>query len=89
MRIRTILCLLLALVPGAGAWARDAADPGATVPPAHYRSILSGTRSFRPVEPMPWGDVNRRVAPADATTPSQSDRGVAGNENKPAKQHGH
>ena len=31
-----------------------------------YDPIARGTLSFRPVEPMPWGDVNRRVAPQGA-----------------------
>lgn len=34
-----------------------------------YEAINAGTRSYRPVDPMPWGDVNRRVAPA-AVTPA-------------------
>lgn len=38
-------------------------DQPVAVPPAQYESILRGTRRFRPVEPMPWGDVNRRVTP--------------------------
>lgn len=37
-------------------------------------SILSGTRSFRPVEPLPWGDINRRVAPNGGSAPA--DRSV-------------
>jgi len=41
-------------------------DQPASVPPTHYDPVLRGTQSFRPVEPMPWGDVNRRVAPPEA-----------------------
>ena len=40
-------------------------NPGHAAPNA-YVPIGQGTRSFRPVEPLPWGDVNRRVAPAGA-----------------------
>jgi hypothetical protein len=43
--------------------AQSAADPGAAVPPVRYESITAGTKSYRPVEPLPWPDVNRRVAP--------------------------
>ena len=28
-----------------------------------YEAINAGARSYLPVDPMPWGDVNRRVAP--------------------------
>lgn len=35
----------------------------------NYEAINAGTRSYRPVDPMPWGDVNRRVAPAAVTPP--------------------
>lgn len=31
-----------------------------------YDPVDKGTRSYRPVDPMPWGDVNRRVAPEGA-----------------------
>lgn len=37
-----------------------------------YDPVGKGTRSYRPIDPMPWGDVNRRVAPPGAlpeTTP--------------------
>lgn len=33
---------------------------------SHYQSITAGTKSYRPVEPLPWGDINRRVAPPGA-----------------------
>jgi len=36
-------------------------DPGARVSADQYRPVLSGTKSYRPVEPLPWPDVNRRV----------------------------
>ena len=51
--------------------AQSAADPTAAVPPVHYESITAGTKSYRPVEPLPWPDVNRRVAPPGATGQSQ------------------
>jgi hypothetical protein len=38
-------------------------DPMAPVPAGRYSSIMSGTKSYRPVEPLPWSDVIRRVMP--------------------------
>lgn len=38
-----------------------------------YEAIYKGTRSYRPVDPMPWGDVNRRVAPPGALPPDTPD----------------
>jgi hypothetical protein len=50
----------------------DPADPQAPSPAAPYRSIFAGTKSYRPVEPLPWDDVNRRVAPPGALPPPAS-----------------
>jgi hypothetical protein len=55
--------LALALI-AARANAASPDDPGAPVRADRYRPVISGTKSYRPVEPLPWGDVNRRVAPA-------------------------
>ncbi len=38
-------------------------DPGARVPPVAYSPVMSGARTFRPVEPKGWEDLNRQVAP--------------------------
>ena len=61
------LCLLaplLLLAPTASpAKAASPDDPRAPVPAERYLPVLKGTRSYRPVEPLPWGDVNRRVDP--------------------------
>lgn len=43
----------------------DAADPAAPVPPASYRSTVAPYVSRRPVEPQPWLEQNRGVAPAE------------------------
>jgi hypothetical protein len=67
----TTLGLLALLVTPSRA--QSAADPGAPAPPVRYESITAGTKSYRPVEPMPWPDVNRRVAP-----PGERDRGKDG-----------
>jgi hypothetical protein len=66
MPIRTLSWLLLTWIPLSSAVAGDPADPDAVIPPARYSPVLSGSQSFRPVEPLPWADVNRRVMPKDA-----------------------
>jgi hypothetical protein len=42
---------------------RDPSDPLQPVPPSTYRPVTSGLQSFRPVEPLPWGSQNQKVAP--------------------------
>lgn len=37
-------------------------DPGYGTP-SHYSPITAGTKRFRPVEPLSWEELNRRVAP--------------------------
>jgi hypothetical protein len=69
MRILTFLPIAALLVAG---W-RDApappvagpnpADPGAPAPSVRYRSTVGPYKSRRPIEPAPWSDQNRRVAP--------------------------
>ena len=66
MPIRTLSWLLLITITASAAAARDPANPDAVIPPARYSPVLSGSQSFRPVQPLPWGDVNRRVMPSDA-----------------------
>lgn len=75
MLTRALILLLLTSVFSSPVLARDPANPNEPVPPAGYRSVVSGTKSFRPVEPMPWGDVNRRVMPPDAKVPSPPGQG--------------
>jgi len=65
MLIRTLSGLLLGWSSISGATAHDPANPNAPTPPARYSPVLSGTQSYRPVEPLPWGDVNRRVSPPE------------------------
>jgi hypothetical protein len=70
MRVQKRLFISTVLVVAASAaWARDPADPGAPVPPARYAPVTSGTKSYRPVEPAPWGDVNRGVTPPEKGKP--------------------
>lgn len=41
---------------------RDPSLPWAKREPT-YRSVTSDLRSYRPVDPLPWDEINRRVAP--------------------------
>lgn len=80
--------LLLTLVLVSPAMARDPANPGASVPRAGYSPIGSGTKSYRPVEPLPWGDVNRRVMPRDAQpAPDQGKAAPKSKEGGPQGKH--
>lgn len=75
------LIFIVALVPALTAWS-DAGpnwphsgpmpDEAVQVPLSKYAPLAAGTKSFRPVEPMPWGDVNKRVAPPEPK-PEQQD----------------
>lgn len=38
-------------------------DDPVKVKPSTYVPITTGNQSYRPIDPLPWGDVNRRVAP--------------------------
>lgn len=75
---RWVLSLLLWLAPsaaGAFEWRdrshglphvigeRDPSDPGERVPRSTYRSVTEATKSFRPVAPLSWEEMNRRVMP--------------------------
>ena len=58
-----MLLLLGTATPLSAKPLRDPSDPGAPVAPQRYRSIREGIRSFRPVEPKPWSQTNKSVAP--------------------------
>lgn len=60
--------------------------------PSGYQSTTSGTKSYRPVEPLPWGDINRRVAPPGALDPKKDEaprNGKPAPPRQPAPQHKH
>lgn len=42
---------------------RDPSDPSQPVPATTYQPVTSGLQSFRPVDPLPWGSQNEKVAP--------------------------
>ena len=76
LRLLAALIALFALT----AWRDKAPEWPASGPmpdePGHaprftYDPVDKGTRSYRPVDPMPWGDVNRRVAPEGALPSSK------------------
>ena len=78
------LRLLIAVIAvfGLTAWRDSAPEWPAAGPmpdePGHasrftYDPVDKGTRRYRPVDPMPWGDVNRRVAPAAAPPSTSTD----------------
>ena len=48
---------------------RDPSNPWAGASTIKYRSVTSGLESFRPVEPLPWGDLNKGVEPAPKPPP--------------------
>jgi len=62
-------------------------DPGAPAPSARYRPVTSGTKTYRPVEPLPWGDVNRRVAPQPQQAPAGKDKGTTPGQAGPQHKH--
>lgn len=63
--------LVVALAAGVSACAAEppgastvvAADPNAPVPVVRYVPVMTGTVDYRPVDPRPWGEMNKRVAP--------------------------
>lgn len=42
---------------------RDPSDPGARVPRTTYQSVTAATKTYRPVAPLSWEELNRRVTP--------------------------
>ena len=54
---------------GALAGERTPDDPAAKAPRVRYSSVMAGTKAYMPVDPMPWGDVNRRVSPKPPPKP--------------------
>lgn len=65
------------------------ADPTAPVRPVSYQSVTAGTRTFRPVDPKGWEDLNRDVAPKPGEGMSGMDHGdMKGMGNMPGMDHG-
>jgi len=99
MRLR--LWIIIAASPLLAGWggpdlewphAGPVPDHPASGGPSNYRSITAGTKSYRPVEPLPWGDVNRRVAPPgalDSKGGATPKNGKPAPPQQPAPQHKH
>jgi len=84
MHVRSFLAssgALLALTTAVSAATPD--DPDAPAPPARYSPVTSGTKTYRPVEPLPWGDINRRVTPQPKQAPADRDKGTVPGEAGP------
>lgn len=73
-------------------------DEPVPVPAQTYRSVATGLKSYRPVEPRPWGEINRQMAPPGALPPDGQPPNTAPNsssapappkemESMPAMQH--
>lgn len=88
-RLFLIPALLTLALTAAAAHSAGPDDPEAPVPPAQYRSVISGTKSYRPVEPLPWGDVNRRVAPKHGTNKDGAVPDTKGTAPNTGSQHKH
>jgi hypothetical protein len=41
----------------------DPSEPAAGAASDSYRSVTAGTVFYKPIEPLPWEQVNQRVAP--------------------------
>lgn len=49
---------------------RDPSDRDARVPRATYQSVTAATKTYRPVAPLPWDELNRRVTPRPKQDPA-------------------
>lgn len=49
---------------------RDPSDASSPVPRATYQSVTAATKTYRPVAPLPWDELNRRVAPRPKQDPA-------------------
>ena len=88
MHVRSFLAssgALLALTTAVSAATPD--DPGAPAPTARYSPATSGTKTYRPVEPLPWGDINRRVTPPPKQMPADQDKGTMPGQTGPKHRH--
>ena len=50
---------------------RDPSNPNVEAVTSGYRPVTHGLGSYRPVDPLPWGDVNKRVTPIPKPPPKQ------------------
>lgn len=81
LAVMPVAITLLAAPAGAHEWflwhralpypyaGRDPSDPGAGLSTPRYHAVTRELRSYRPVDPLPWGDVNKRVTPIPKPPP--------------------
>ena len=81
LRLLAVLPVLLPATAGAFDWRdhgrslpsvigeRDPSDPAERVPRTGYQSVTAATRTYRPVAPLPWDELNRRVTPRPKAEP--------------------
>ena len=48
---------------------RDPSERAQRVPRAAYQSVTAAIKTYRPVEPLPWDELNRRVTPRPKEEP--------------------
>lgn len=53
---------------------RDPSDPNAAMSALRYRPVTRELRSYRPIDPLPWGDVNKRVTPSPNPAPKSEQK---------------
>ena len=56
-------------------YARPLPDQPVAVPQRHSAPVTAGTRSFRPVDPAPWVEENRKITPSPDAAPAMPGMG--------------
>ena len=59
----TLLASMLSACASVPAYLEKPADPSVRVPRVGYQPVTGETKTYRPVGPKGWEDLNRRVAP--------------------------
>lgn len=59
---------------------RDPSDPGLGSSSVRYSSVTGDARSYRPVEPLPWGDINKRVTQPESSAAQKPQKQTPQNE---------
>ena len=59
----TFLASTLSACASVPAYLEKPADPSARVPRGSYQPVAAETKTYRPVGPKGWEELNRRVAP--------------------------
>ena len=59
----TLMAFALSACASVPAYLEKPADPSARVPRSGYQPVAAETKTYRPVGPKGWEELNRRVAP--------------------------